>query len=206
MSRTMRLRWSIQSLCLRWGSHETAFCWTNLDLHGPSDVPAETPLNTTDVVKQGLGVLDGGATRTMGSLVALQHIQDACQKANQPGFVRVDTTERPVFGFGISQKDQCASTCYLRLPVEEQAMSLKVHALDKGHAPVLISVDSMRRMGAIVDFRRDEAVFTAINPKKLVKLQRSSAGHQLIPLTSDFMTGGEEFSNAVNSLRQVFQE
>jgi len=85
-------------------------------------------------------------------------------------------------------------------------MSLKIHALDRGSAPVLVSVDTLRRMGAIIDFRNDEAVFTTINSKRLVSLARSSAGHQLIPLTEDFMQSGVDFVQPVQSLRKLVQE
>lgn len=82
-------------------------------------------------------------------------------------------------------------------------MSLRVHALDQGSAPILISVETLRRMGAIVDFRDDVAVFTAVNGERLVHLKRSQAGHQLIPLTSDFMHDSEQLSKAVTSLREL---
>lgn len=53
--------------------------------------------------------------------------------------------------------------------LHEQEMSLKIHALDRGQAPVLISVDSPRKMGALLDFSTDEVIFTKINPKKLIQ-------------------------------------
>lgn len=84
-------------------------------------------------------------------------------------------------------------------------MSLKIHALDQGSAPVLVSVDTLRRLGAIVDFRHDKAVFTDVNPKRVVELQRSAAGHQLIPLTEDFMAKGQTFERAVVSLAQLME-
>ena len=186
-------------------SSTSAFCWTNLEEAMGIDRQEGQGLSTQEVVKQGFGVLDGGATKTMGSMHALEQIQRACKETGQPGVTRVDTDERPVFGFGNSQRDQCASTCYLKMPTGSN-MSLKIHALDRGSAPVLVSVDTLRRMGAIIDFRNDEAVFTTINSRRLVSLARSSAGHQLIPLTEDFMQSGVDFVQPVQSLRKLVQE
>ena len=87
-------------------------------------------------------------------------------------------SERPTFGFGNSEHSQCVSTCYVHVPTEAQQMSLKVHALDQGSAPILVSVATLRKLGAIIDFRTDEAVFTAVNDRTLVKLKRSTTGHQ----------------------------
>lgn len=175
----------------------SAYCWTNLN----SDT-----MTTQQVVTGGFGVLDGGATKTMGSITALQHLQEKSRESDCPGIVKVDTEERPTFGFGNSEHNQCVSTCYVKLPVKDQAMSLKVHALDQGSAPILVSVDTLRKMGAILDFKNDEAVFTSVNSQKIVKLQRSAAGHQLIPLTSDFLGSGDLLKHPVQSLRGLVQE
>ncbi len=178
-------------------SGEKAFCWTNLETN---------TWTTQQVVSEGYGVLDGGATKTMASVKALEHIQRHCREHQQPGITKVDVEDRPTFGFGNSEHNQCVSTCYLKLPVQEQDMSCKIHALDKGSAPVLISVSTLRRMGAIIDYNNDEAIFTAINPQKIVKLARSAAGHQLLPLTTDFMQEGSVCSKATTSLRQLILE
>ncbi len=174
-----------------------AFCWTNLE---------KDALSTSDVVKGGYGVLDGGATKTMASVAAIECLQNISRERDLPGITKVDMDERPTFGFANSDRNQCVSTCYFKIPTAEQEMSLKIHALDQGQAPVLISVDSLRKMGAVVDFSTDEVVFTKINPNKLVKMSRSAAGHQLIPLTADFMEQGVQLSQAVTSLRALVQE
>lgn len=178
-------------------SEVTDYCWTNLNTD---------TMTTHQVVKEGFGVLDGGATKTMASITALQHLQEKSRESNCPGIVKVDTNERPTFGFGNSEHNQCVSTCYVKLPVKDQAMSLRVHALDQGSAPVLVSVDTLRKMGAIIDYKKDEAIFTSVNAEKIVKLRRSAAGHQLIPLTSDFLQSGDALKKPVQDLRSLVQE
>lgn len=163
-------------------------------------------LSTQQVSSKGYAVLDGGATKTMGSVDAVQKLQILSREQGRSALTHVDVDERPTFGFGNSAQDQCVSTCYVKVPVAEHPMSLKIHALDKGSAPILLSVDSLRKMGAIVDFAADEVIFTAINARKVVKLQRSAAGHQLLPLTDDFMSSGEVLKHDVRGLRHLAVE
>ena len=54
-------------------------------------------------------------------------------------------------------------------------MQLKVHVLGEGKAPVLLSVDTLRKMGAIIDVASDEVIFSQVAPDKLIKLERSGA-------------------------------
>ena len=56
-----------------------------------------------------------------------------------------------------------------------------------GTVPILLSIQTLRKMGAIVDYGRNEAVFTRINPLKCLQLQTTTTGHQILPLTRDFM-------------------
>ena len=153
----------------------------------------------------GYGVLDGGATKTMASIKALECLEEKCKEKDHQGISKVDLSEQPTFGFGNSHRGRCVSTCYFKVPTKEKPMSLKIHALDQGNAPVLISVDTLRRLGAIVDFRNDQAIFSDVNTKKLIALQRSVAGHQLIPLAEDFMSKGKPLAQAVHSLAQLVE-
>ena len=165
------------------------------------------PPSTEEAVKEGYGVLDGGATKTMASIHALECLEEkVMHKQPNSAIVRVDTSDRPLFGFGNSEHNRCVSTCYIKIPTKDQNMSLKVHALDKGKAPVLVSVDTLRRMGAIIDFQHNEAIFTKVNPTKLVPLRQSAAGHQLIPLTTDFMEEGKTLPVTAESLSQLFHK
>ena len=174
-----------------------AFCWTNIEDTNKNVVPGDR------VLREGYGVLDGGATKTMASLHAIECLQSKARELQLPGLTKVDLSDRPTFGFGNSERSQCISTCYVHIPTSEKQMSLRVHALDKGSAPILVSVDTLRKMGAIVDFRTDEAIFTTLADQTLVQLERSSTGHQLIPLTKDFLKAGAPLAKKVESLRQL---
>ena len=49
--------------------------------------------------------------------------------------------------------------------------------VDEGQAPVLLSVDTLRKLGAVIDFTKDQAVFSKVAPDVVVQLERSQTGH-----------------------------
>jgi hypothetical protein len=121
-------------------------------------------LSTQDVVAQGKAIVDGGATRTIVSIVALSKVCELNEKTRGTAGVReVDMCDRPIFGFGNSSRNQCASTASLEVPLDGKLSTPKVHALDEGNAPILLSIDSLRKLGAVIDFGSDRAVLRAVD-------------------------------------------
>ena len=155
-------------------------------------------LTTAQVVEEGKAVLDGGATRSIGSIYALSKVLELNEaRRGEDGLKELDMEDRPSFGFGNSSRDRCASTASLAVPWNGAEKVLKVHALDKGTSPVLLSIHSLRRLGAIIDFECDKAVFRNVDPRKVVKLERSAAGHQVLPLTEDAFQDALELEHPV---------
>ena len=143
----------------------------------------------------------------MGSIIALEHARRASfEHSAQDNVASVSLEDRPTFGFADSESARCSSTVLLQLPVQEQRMKLRVHALDKGSVPVLLSIDTLKRLRAIVDYGRDEVVFAAVNPQKCVKLQTTATGHQILPLTDDFMQDAQLLREPVQRLGQLAAE
>eukprot|EP00435_Cladocopium_sp_Y103_P016140 s1467_g4.t1 len=161
-------------------------------------------VTTSQVVSQGKAVLDGGATRTIGSIEALESLANInVEKRVHTGIEKVDLSERPVFGFGNSSKNQCASTASVSVPMGGKMGTLKIHALDQGSAPILLSVHSLRKLGAIVDFENDMAVFRHVDPTRVIQLERSAAGHQIMPLTEDVYQSARQLKCAVPSFKDL---
>ena len=148
-------------------------------------------LTTDEAVNQGYGIIDGGATRTMGSIHALKAIASMnMEKYQDDKILSVDPTDRPTFGFGNSSRGQCARTTELQIKAGAKSGVLKIHALDKGSGPILLSVATLRALKAVIDFEEDLIVFRGLNPCVAVQMQRSSSGHQLLPLTEDLYSRG----------------
>ena len=161
-------------------------------------------LSTDKVVSQGKAVLDGGATRTIGSIAALEQVATLnTEKRGSTGVSKIDFNDRPVFGFGNSSKNQCASTAELSVPLGGKDGKLRVHALDQGSAPVLLSVHSLRALGAVIDFEHDLAVFRKVDPTRMIPLERSTAGHQVMPLTEDVYDRAIQLKTPLKALKEL---
>ena len=153
---------------------------------------AEAP-TTAEVVAAGKAIIDCGATKSLGSVQALEQVM----RLSSNGVSAVDTSNQPVFGFGNSSEDRCLSTVLLNLKAGGRPGLLKVHALDKGSAPVLLSVSTLRSLGAIIDFAAGKMVLRAVDAQKLIALEQSKAGHLLLPLVGDIL------DNSIPTLRPV---
>ena len=159
-------------------------------------------ITTKEAMEQGKAIIDGGATRTLGSVTAIESVMGLNhQSRGEDGLKRLDPSERPVFGFGNSSSDQCLSTAWLKVQAAGKEGELKIHTLDKGAGPVLFSIETLRSLGALIDFENDLAVFRRISSKQVIPLERSCTGHQLIPLTEDWYSKAHHVSQAVPSLK-----
>ena len=161
---------------------------------------AEAP-TTAEAVAEGKAIIDCGATKSLGSVHALEQVM----RLSQNGMSRVDTDNQPVFGFGNSSEDRCVSTLHLNLRAGGRPGTLRIHALDKGSAPVLLSVSTLRSLGAIVDFGENNMVLRAIDPQKLIALEQSQAGHLLLPLIGDILDNAVPTCQPVPNLSSFVQ-
>ena len=134
-------------------------------------------------------------------------------KRGDPGVAAVDLCDRPIFGFGNGGENQCASTVNLRIAANQRQGELRVRCLDTGDGPLQLSVDSLRKMKAVVDFAEDLICFRALDPRRVVKVERSATEHQLLPMTEDLLAtarvpredGGTEPSGMCGECRGTAQ-
>ena len=66
---------------------------------------------------------------------------------------------------------------------------------------MLLSVASLRSLGAIVDFAEDLVVFRNLDAKRIIQAKRSQSGHQLLPLCGDMYEHSTEAKQPIQSLR-----
>eukprot|EP00439_Symbiodinium_sp_Y106_P029431 s4552_g3.t1 len=145
-------------------------CYNDLE----QDTAYVTGLTTAEAVKKGMAVIDGGATHTLASVPTMEAIMSINhQKHGHNGVSTVDLVDRPVFGFGNGSENQCSSTVHLKIAANASPGSLKVHCLDQGSGPLLLSVESLRKLGAIVDFAEDMICFRSLDAQKIVQVERS---------------------------------
>ena len=95
-----------------------------------------TGVTTSEAVAQGKAILDCGATRSIGSVHAIERLMEMNIRAKgNSGVVSVDTTNRPVFSFGNSSMNQCASTVRMGITAGKRHGAVQIHALDHGTGP-----------------------------------------------------------------------
>ena len=141
----------------------------------------------------GFGVIDTGATETVGSLEAIEYIM-SCRSKTFPGeMVGVDGSRKKRFRFG--NAEERAAESYILLPqrVNGCGTNLGVYTLDVPEVPVLIGIRTMDKLGAVVNVRERYIEFTEIFPGTRIPLTRAQNGHLLINLCEDWnpKTSGE---------------
>ena len=155
-------------------------------------------ISTADAVRQGKAVIDGGATKTLASVTAMENIMEInAQKKGSSGILDVNLADRPTFGFGNGSENKCASTIQLQVKANDKDGELRVHCLDRGSGPLLRSVETLRKLQAVIDFSSDLVCFRALDDRKVIRIERSQTGHQLISMVDDL------YSNAVTTTRAV---
>ena len=162
--------------------------------------------NTQMAMQAGKAILDGGATKSIASVTALEALMDINYRKhgeNRP--VSLDGKNRPTFGFGNSSTDKCLSTATMRIKAAGKDGNLTIHTLDRGDGPILLSVATLRALGAVVDFEADLIVFRNLDPERVVALERSSTGHQLLPLSEDIFEGARKLAKPLKSLRDLVE-
>ena len=165
----------------------------------------ESPLATTQqAMREGKAVIDGGATRTLGSVAAIEHLmEENARRDGDAGLAKLDTEQRPTFGFGNSSSDRCLSTVWMKIMAEGREGQLKVHTLDKGSGPILFSIETLRSLGALIDFEHDMVVFRKLSSDRVIQLERSSSGHQLLPLAQDWYADARQTKAPIPSLKDL---
>ena len=86
------------------------------------------------------------------------------------------------------------------MPLNGGQARVRIHALDTGKSPVLLSVRSLAQLGAQIDFSAGLAVFHRVDPRKIIRLERTDAGHFVMPLTSDIFDQATTVQRAIPAL------
>ena len=119
------------------------------------------------------------AAKTLASVHALEAIQEGNLQKYQHDRVILDPRNRPSFGFRNSSRDTCCSRTTLQVTADSKPCHLIIHTLDRGTSPVLLSVETLRAVGAVVDFQEDLLCFRNLNKSRIIQTERSSAGQDI---------------------------
>lgn len=172
------------------------------DVHlGAEDIDNQTALVLNSLTGEGKAIIDGGATSSVGSLEALEQIGRLNWEKYRDDGIQVHPGERPSFKFGNNGKTTCLSTATLAVPLGGQVGQMKVAVHDIPGQPVLLSISSLRALGAVIDFDKDEMIMKRVDPQAIVQLERASNGRQVFPLTEDCWSTAKRRHKAFTSFQ-----
>ena len=160
----------------------------------------ELGFSLDSIVNAGHAIIDGGATSSVGSVEALEKIIELQRQSGFSSEVEVEPSSRPNFRFGNNGRKQCLSTTTLSVPLNDQQGSMRIHVHDIEGQPVLLSVAALRALKATIDFEHDEMILKAVDPSRIIQLERAASGHQLFPLAADIMSQSTKRSSPFHSL------
>lgn len=163
-------------------------------------------LSLNTLVESGKAIIDGGATASVGSIDALDKVQALNHAKGQPREMSVSFGQCPSFRFGNNGRTQCLSTAQVEVPLAEKTGTMKIHVHDIPQQPVLLSISSLRSLGAVIDFSEDTCIFKKIDPCRVVQLERAESGHQVFPLTQDIFQNSTRRDKTFVSLRDANHE
>ena len=168
------------------------------DANLAAEAALATGITTLEAIDQGKAILDCGATRSIGSVYAIEKLMEMNVRAKgTSGVVSVDTNKRPVFSFGNSSMNQCASTVKMGITAGNRSGAVQIHALDHGQGPILLSVESLGMLGAMIDFQAKMVVLRNIDATKILPLEQTATGHLVVPLSEDLL------AKALNAVQKV---
>eukprot|EP00439_Symbiodinium_sp_Y106_P045404 s1180_g5.t1 len=148
----------------------------------------------------GKAIIDGGATASVGSIQAMEKIRELAWKRNGTEAVEVLQSAAPSFKFGNNGKVDCASNTSVQVPMDGRVGSMQVAVHEIQGQPVLMSIQSLRSLGAVIDFDQDQMILKKVNPTKVIDLERAPSGHQLFPMVDDVFRGAKARSTSFVSL------
>ena len=137
----------------------------------------------------GCGVFDLGATETVGSLEALESLSrlrsgKGCLDLEFQVFSGPSAAKPFRFGNGGIQM----SESYVLVPqrLGDELVMLRIYTIDASRVPILVGVKTLEKLGAIIDVEGRCMVLANVSPSLKIQLGKSSAGHLLVGLTSDW--------------------
>ena len=154
------------------------------------------------VLKTCYGIIDSGATSSLGSIDALEEVMRANLATHGDSKMEIDLNQRPVFKFGNGQKKTCLSTVHVGMAAGNKSGMIEVHVHDSPMQPVLVSRKALKALGAVIDFEEGTIIYKRIDKTKVVQLKEAANGHLLMPLTGNLLIGAEDRSQPFESLRE----
>ena len=152
------------------------------------------------LVDQCYGIIDSGATASLGSVEALEAVMERNIAELGTSKVEVDLEKKPTFKFGNGQRKTCLSTARLGMMAGKRPGLMEIHVHNSPGQPILVSRKALRSLGAVIDFSNNECVLKNVDPKKVIVLKEAENGHMLLPVTGNLLSEAKDRNTSFEGL------
>ena len=140
-----------------------------------------------DLMKAGKGMLDCGATHSIGSLEALDLLAQANLEKHGDPRLEVNTEYRPWYRFGDGERKRCVAQSIFGVHARDAKGKCPINGLDVPGVPILVAMKTLERLGAVVDFESSVGCFKNIDPHTIIKFEKEGTGHLYMSLVDDLL-------------------
>ena len=144
-------------------------------------------------------VIDTGATETVGSLDAVEFVIQSRHAIYGDEEIGVNPNKTKRFRFGNGHERHAESFITIPQTIDGMHTSLGVYTMDVPGIPILLGVQTMMRLGAVVDVAAPSLTFTKLFPNRNIPLIRGQNGHLLLDLCKDWTQGPEQALNMMSA-------
>jgi hypothetical protein len=136
----------------------------------------------------GYGLLDGGASRSVGGVDQLEAIQDALLETGKD--VTVDSQAQ--LGFSFAGGDRADAPARVALQVDSLDKNpVSIYVLDRP-SPILLGIDMLKRYGLVIDYQND-TVYSRVLGREL-ETKVLASGHLVLNLMPGLSEPGSSSS------------
>ena len=155
----------------------------------------------SEVLEQCMGIIDSGATASLGSIDAMEALAMTNLGDGGDTKMNLDFQKRPTFRFGNGMAKTCVSTAQVQVQAGEKKGQMEVHVHDAPGQPILVSRRALKSLGAVIDFENNEVIYKNVDRRIVVPLIEAANGHLLMPLAGNLLHGGHSRANDFLSLK-----
>ena len=138
-----------------------------------------------EATRKGKAVIDCGATESLGGIGALENLARKNVKRHGTSRMRIDFSDRPVYSFGNGESTRVDGRATFEVEAAGNSGTIDFHGINAKGVPMLLSSQTLKKMGAVINFDNGQAKFSKLHPEKIVQLEASSTGHWLLDLSED---------------------
>ena len=153
-------------------------------------------------------MLDSGASRSMGSALAIHQLLQERERVNGDcSEITFTDKEQHTFRFGNGMSDRTSTKATVPFIIEElnveagEIPQIEIHVLEtEKYVPLLGSITFLQKSGAVIDFENHCIKFGRMS-NNWYQLEVSTGGHLLLDLVNPprLYTGAHVYSNTVEN-------